>query len=75
VAGIGTLEAFLTDGLRTLLATVPARSMVEKTLRYPGHAAAMRGLRESGFFESIRSTRAADRSSPRSVTESSLSVA
>ena len=75
VPGIGTLEAFLTDGLRTLLATVPARSMVEKTLRYPGHAAAMRALRESGFFDS-RPIDAGGRSvSPRSVTENLLSVA
>jgi hypothetical protein len=75
VPGIGTLEAFLTDGLRTLLATVPARSMVEKTLRYPGHADAMRGLRESGFFEA-RAIEAGGRSiSPRSVTEKLLSVA
>lgn len=51
VAGIGTLEAFLTDGLRTLLRTVPARTMKEKTLRYPGHAAKMELLRESGFFD------------------------
>jgi saccharopine dehydrogenase-like NADP-dependent oxidoreductase len=75
VPGIGTLEAFLTDGLRTLLATVPARSMVEKTLRYPGHADAMRGLRESGFFES-RPIEAGGRSvSPRAVTERLLSGA
>jgi saccharopine dehydrogenase-like NADP-dependent oxidoreductase len=50
VPGIGTLEAFLTDGLRTLTRTVRAISMCEKTLRYPGHAAAMRALREAGFF-------------------------
>jgi saccharopine dehydrogenase-like NADP-dependent oxidoreductase len=50
VAGVGTLEAFLTDGLRTLTSTVEARSMCEKTLRYPGHAAAMRAMREAGFF-------------------------
>ena len=48
--GIGTLEAFNTDGLRTLLRNIPARSMKEKTLRYPGHAALMRTLREAGFF-------------------------
>ncbi len=47
---IGTLEAFNTDGLRTLLDTIPAANMVEKTLRYPGHADQMRILRESGFF-------------------------
>jgi saccharopine dehydrogenase-like NADP-dependent oxidoreductase len=50
VPGIGALEAFLTDGLRTLTSTVRASSMREMTLRYPGHAAAMRSLREAGFF-------------------------
>lgn len=50
VPGVGTLEAFLTDGLRTLLETTDVPTMVEKTLRHPGHAAAMRGLREAGFF-------------------------
>ncbi len=48
--GVGTLEAFNTDGLRTLLDTIPAANMVEKTLRYPGHAEKMRMLRDSGFF-------------------------
>ncbi len=50
VPGVGTLEAFLTDGLRTLLRTTDVPTMTEKTLRYPGHAAAMRSLREAGFF-------------------------
>ncbi len=49
-AQAGTLEAFNTDGLRSLLHTVPARHMVEKTLRYPGHARLMAALRETGFF-------------------------
>jgi saccharopine dehydrogenase-like NADP-dependent oxidoreductase len=49
--------------------------MVEKTLRYPGHADAMRGLRESGFFQS-RSIEADGASvSPRAVTERLLSGA
>ena len=48
--GVGTLEAFNTDGLRTLLTTVPATNMKEKTLRYPGHVDRMRMLRETGFF-------------------------
>lgn len=51
-AGVGTLEAFNTDGLRslvkTLTPTVPC--MKEKTLRYPGHIELMRVLRETGFF-------------------------
>ncbi len=49
--GLGTLEAFNTDGLRTLLRTCRTPSMVEKTLRYPGHAERMRMLRETGFFD------------------------
>jgi len=48
--GLGTLEAFLTDGLRTLLRTIPARSMVEKTLRYPGHAEKIALLKGTGLF-------------------------
>ena len=49
--GIGTLEAFLTDGLRSLLTTLLIPTMVEKTLRYPGYAALIRKLRECGFFD------------------------
>lgn len=49
---IGTLEAFLTDGLRSLLHTMSIPNMVEKTLRYPGHAELMRVFRDTGFFDS-----------------------
>jgi lysine 6-dehydrogenase len=49
--GVGTLEAFNTDGLRSLMRTLGAPFMVEKTLRYPGHADLMRIFRESGFFD------------------------
>ncbi len=48
---VGTLEAFNTDGLRTLLTTVDIPDMKEKTLRYPGHCALMRALRDGGFFD------------------------
>lgn len=54
---IGTLEAFNTDGLRTLATTLDAPNMKEKTLRYPGHIEKMAVLRELGFFskeESIK---------------------
>ena len=47
---IGTLEAFNTDGLRTLLHTMDIPNMKEKTLRYPGHAEKMKMLRDTGFF-------------------------
>ncbi len=48
---IGKLEAFLTDGLRTLLHTARVPDMLEKTMRYPGHAAQMRLLRDMGLFD------------------------
>lgn len=50
VPGVGTLEAFNTDGLRTLISTMNAPNMKEKTMRYPGHIEKMRMLRETGFF-------------------------
>jgi lysine 6-dehydrogenase len=67
--GVGTLEAFNTDGLRTLLRTQPVPDMVEKTMRYPGHAERMRMLRDTGFFDEAP-VESADgtRVSPLSVT-------
>lgn len=47
---VGTVEAFNTDGLRSLAKTLHAPFMKEKTLRWPGHAEKMRMLRETGFF-------------------------
>jgi lysine 6-dehydrogenase len=47
---VGTLEAFNSDGLRTLAVTLKAPNMKEKTLRYPGHIEKMQVLRETGFF-------------------------
>ncbi len=48
--GIGKLEAFNSDGLRTLADTLNVPNMKEKTLRYPGHIEKMLFLRETGFF-------------------------
>jgi lysine 6-dehydrogenase len=48
--GVGTLEAFNTDGLRSLAYTLKAPFMKEKTLRWPGHSELMRVLRDTGFF-------------------------
>jgi lysine 6-dehydrogenase len=69
IQGLGTFEAFLTDGLRTLLSTVPARGMREKTLRYPGHAEQMRLLRDCGFFASEAIDVGVVRVAPRALTE------
>jgi saccharopine dehydrogenase-like NADP-dependent oxidoreductase len=48
--GIGTLEAFNTDGLRSLAHFLKAPFMKEKTLRYPGHIELMRAFRETRLF-------------------------
>jgi saccharopine dehydrogenase-like NADP-dependent oxidoreductase len=48
--GVGTLEAFNTDGLRSLAYTLKVPFMKEKTLRYPGHIELMRVFRHTGLF-------------------------
>ncbi len=68
-AGVGTLEGFNTDGLRTLLVTSKARSISEKTLRYPGHAVLMRAFRDAGFFSPEPVEAAGVRIAPRALTE------
>ncbi len=48
---IGTLESFNSDGLRSIIFTMPhIKNMKEKTLRYPGHVEYIKVLKESGFF-------------------------
>lgn len=49
--GVGTLESWNSDGLRSLIKTMKGiPNMIEKTLRYPGCVEYLRVLRESGFF-------------------------
>jgi len=49
---LGKVEAFYTDGLRTLPHTITdAPDMWEKTLRYSGHAEKVKLLKALGFFE------------------------
>jgi saccharopine dehydrogenase-like NADP-dependent oxidoreductase len=48
---VGTLESFNTDGLRSIIQTMPhIPNMKEKTLRYPGHVEYIMALKQSGFF-------------------------
>lgn len=48
----GELEAFNTDGLRSLIYTMPhIPDMLEKTLRYPGHIELIIALQQAGFFD------------------------
>ncbi len=70
--GLGSLEAFNTDGLRSLLRTSKTPNMTEKTMRYPGHAVRMRILREAGFFSPKEIQAASGSVVPRDVTEALL---
>ncbi|HVO49572.1 MAG TPA: saccharopine dehydrogenase C-terminal domain-containing protein [Thermoanaerobaculia bacterium] len=67
--GVGTLEGFLSDGLRTVLATVKARNLCERTLRWPGHAEKARFLRDAGFFSETPVDAGGVRVAPRAVAE------
>jgi len=50
--GVGKLEGFYTDGLRTLLYTLKRpKEMWEKSLRYPGHTQKIELLKTLGFFD------------------------
>ncbi|MGC9071418.1 MAG: saccharopine dehydrogenase C-terminal domain-containing protein [Acidilobus sp.] len=52
VPGVGELEYFPTDGLRSLLRTYSKVDfMAEFTLRWPGHMAFIRGLKRLGLME------------------------
>jgi saccharopine dehydrogenase-like NADP-dependent oxidoreductase len=51
-AEVGELEAFNTDGLRSLIYTMQhIPDMKEKTLRYPGHVELIIALQQAGFFD------------------------
>jgi saccharopine dehydrogenase-like NADP-dependent oxidoreductase len=53
--GVGRLEAFYTDGLRTLLKTMQKiKNMEEKTIRYAGHSTIFKTLIDCGFFSDER---------------------
>ena len=47
---VGELEAWNSDGLRSLITTMDIPNMIEKTLRYPGTTEYIKVLRETGFF-------------------------
>ena len=49
---IGELEAFITDGLRSLIYTMRhIPEMKEKTLRYPAHVNLIVAMQQAGFFD------------------------
>ncbi len=47
---VGTLEAWNSDGLRSLAVTMDIPNMIEKTLRFPGTIEYLKVLRNTGFF-------------------------
>ena len=57
----GYLEAFNTDGLRSILFTMKhINNMKEKTLRYSGHAALMANYRNAGKFDKDQISKTSD---------------
>src|SRR5262245_7007045 len=71
-AGVGTLEAFNTDGLRSLTTSLEVPFMKEKTLRYPGHIELMRVMRETGLFSKDAITVKGQQVRPLEVTSALL---
>jgi len=70
---LGTLEAFNTDGLRSLLYTMPhIKNQKEKTMRYPGHVDIIISLKESGFFNETPIDIEGSKISPLKVTSQIL---
>jgi lysine 6-dehydrogenase len=67
--GVGRLQAFYTDGARTLFRTIQGvREMWEKTLRYPGHVQGIEVLKGLGFLEDGKVEVGSARVSPRDLT-------
>ena len=73
--GVGNLEGFYSDGLRSLLKTVKVTGdMWEKSLRYPGHAEKINLLENLGFFEKKPVQVEGAEVSPRALTERLLEM-
>lgn len=70
---VGTLEAWNSDGLRSLLESFPdIPHMVEKTLRYPGTVQYIKALRELGYFSKEKIMVSGNLVSPLDVTAALL---
>ncbi len=68
----GTLEAFNSDGLRSLMFTIKADNMREKTLRYPGYAEKIKLLESNGFFSNKKVDVGGQKVSPLDLTSKLL---
>lgn len=69
---VGMLEAFNSDGLRSLVKTIKANYMAEKTLRYPGHIEYIKVLKASGFFDTMPTTFSGHKLIPLTFTQKML---
>jgi saccharopine dehydrogenase-like NADP-dependent oxidoreductase len=69
---VGTLEAFNSDGLRSLMFTLKASQMREKTLRYPGYAEKVKLLADNGFFDQEKMDVGGSKVSPLELTSKLL---
>lgn len=70
---VGTLEAFNTDGLRSLVHTMShIPHLKEKTLRYPGHIDLIIALNQAGFFDEKPITIGQQQVAPLDVTTALL---
>jgi len=72
---IGELEAFLTDGLRTLLdseLTSEIPNMLEYTIRYPGHSRMVSDLIDSGKLSNVKMFQKGKMVSLREITTKKL---
>lgn len=51
IPGVGTLEAFFTDGLRSAAVNIKGKLLFEKTMRWPGYAETIKVLRTMGLLD------------------------
>lgn len=72
VDDVGTLDSFLTDGLRSLIETTRATMMEERTLRHQGHLPLVRVLRDVGLFDETPRLVDGVAVSPRALTSAVL---
>lgn len=68
----GKLEAFNSDGLRSLMYNLKVPNMIEKTLRYPGYIDKIIALKESGAFSEEKISVKGKKISPLALTSALL---
>lgn len=72
VNNLGSMEAFYTNGLRSLIRNIKARNMAEKTIRFRGHLDKIKFLGEMGLLDEKKIAVEDSRISPKEVLASLL---